>query len=93
MSDKIKCFVCQNAEACNKNPVKAVESRNPSWLVIPERGLYTGVAIFGAVGSGKTSVCMHPLAQQILSRQAANPQRRGPVIHFFPQNRFRSPRL
>ena len=59
------------------HPVKTVEIRNPSWLIIPERGFYTGVAIFGAVGSGKTSVCMQPLAQQILSRQAANPQRRA----------------
>ena len=59
------------------HPVKTVEIRNPSWLIIPERGFYTGVAIFGAVESGKTSVCMHPLAQQILSRQAANPQRRA----------------
>ena len=33
------------------HPVKAVKSRNPKWLTIPERGLYTGVAIFGAVGS------------------------------------------
>ena len=59
------------------HPVKAVEIRNPSWLIIPERGLYTGVAIFGAVGSGKTSACMHPFAQQILSWQAGNPQRRA----------------
>ena len=44
------------------HPVKAVESRNPKWLIIPERGLYTGVAIFGAVGSGKTSACMRPFA-------------------------------
>ena len=39
-------------------------------VTIPERGLYTGVAIFGAVGSGKTSTCMHPFAEQILSWQA-----------------------
>ena len=58
------------------HPVKAVESRNPKWLIIPERGLYTGVAIFGAVGSGKTSACMHPFAQQILSWRAGDPQRR-----------------
>ena len=50
--------------------MKAVESRNPKWLTIPERGLYTGVAIFGAVGSGKTSACMRPFAEQILSWQA-----------------------
>ena len=59
------------------HPVKAVESRNPKWLTIPERGLYTGVAIFGAVGSGKTSACMHPFAQQVLSWQAGDPQRRA----------------
>ena len=58
------------------HPVKPVEIPNPSWLIIPERGLYTGVAIFGAVGSGKTSACMHPFAEQILSWQAGNPQRR-----------------
>ena len=59
------------------HPVKPIEISNPSWLIIPERGLYTGVAIFGAVGSGKTSACMHPFAKQILSWQAGNPQRRA----------------
>ena len=59
------------------HPVKAVESRNPKWLIIPERGLYTGVAIFGAVGSGKTSACMRPFADQILSWQARDPQHRA----------------
>ena len=59
------------------HPVKAVESRNPKWPTIPERGLYTGVAIFGAVGSGKTSACMRPFAEQILSWQAGDPQRRA----------------
>ena len=62
------------------HPVKAVEIPNPSWLVIPERGLYTGVAIFGAVGSGKTSACMHPFAQQILSWRANDPQRRAAAL-------------
>ena len=47
------------------HPGKTVEIRNPSWLIIPERGFYTGVAIFCAVESGKTSACMQPLAQQI----------------------------
>ena len=62
------------------HPVKAVEIPNPKWLVIPERGLYTGVAIFGAVGSGKTSACMHPFAQQILSWQAKEPQLRAAAL-------------
>ena len=33
--------------------VKAVEIPNPKWLTIQERGLYTGVSIFGAVGSAR----------------------------------------
>ncbi len=49
-------------------------------LTIPERGLYTGVAIFGAVGSGKTSACMHPFARQLLSWQATNPERRAAAL-------------
>ena len=58
------------------HPVKPIESPAPEWLTIPERGLYTGVAIFWAVGSGKTSACMHPFARQLLSWQADNPERR-----------------
>ena len=62
------------------HPVKAVEIPNPKWLVIPECGIYTGVAILGAVGSGKTSACMQPFAQQILSWQAKNPKRRAAAL-------------
>ena len=62
------------------HPVKLAESPTPEWLTIPERGLYTGVAIFGAVGSGKTSACMHPFARQLLSWQAKNPERRPAAL-------------
>ena len=62
------------------HPVTLTERRTPDWLVIPERGLYTGVAIFGAVGSGKTSACMHPFARQLLSWQADSPDRRAAAL-------------
>ena len=62
------------------HPVEAREIFNPSWLTIPERGLYTGVAIFGAVGSGKTSACMNPFARQLLGWQAGNPQMRAAAL-------------
>ena len=62
------------------HPVRAIEIQSPEWLTIPERGLYTGVAIFGAVGSGKTSACMHPFARQLLSWQAHNPERRPAAL-------------
>ena len=42
------------------DPRKAIPAENPHWLTIPERGLYTGIAILGAVGTGKTSYCMFP---------------------------------
>jgi len=59
------------------HPIEPREAARPQWLVIPERGLYTGVSIFGAVGSGKTSACMHPFAEQILSWAAEDPRRRA----------------
>ena len=59
------------------HPVDAKEVPQPEWLTIPERGLYTGVAVFGAVGTGKTSGCMRPFAEQLFSWQADDPQRRA----------------
>ena len=62
------------------HPVEAREIFSPSWLTIPERGLYTGVAIFGAVGSGKTSACMNPFARQLLGWQAGNPHMQAAAL-------------
>jgi hypothetical protein len=55
----------------SSDPVK-----NPRWLAIPSRGLYTGIAIFGAIGSGKTSGCMYPAAEQIFGFQASDKTKR-----------------
>ncbi len=54
------------------NPRKPGPSKTPRWLTVPERGLFTGIAVFGAVGSGKTSSCLYPFAEQILSYKALN---------------------
>ena len=51
----------------------AGRAQNPGWLTIPERGLYTGVMILGAVGTGKTSACMYPYVDQLLRWQARDP--------------------
>ena len=59
------------------HPTALRESGRPSWLTIPEAGLYTGILVVGAVGSGKTSACIHPFATQILSWQADRPDRRA----------------
>jgi hypothetical protein len=59
---------------------KREAAENPQWLILPERGLYTGVAIFGAIGSGKTSCCIQPFAEQILGYMADDPERRAAAI-------------
>ena len=59
------------------HPTDAKEVAAPQWLTLPERGLFTGIAIFGAVGSGKTSACMHPYARQIFHWRADDPKRRA----------------
>jgi hypothetical protein len=58
------------------NPQKQVPTQNPQWLVIPERGLFTGVAILGAIGSGKTSCCMYLFAEQILAYHSGDTEKR-----------------
>ena len=52
----------------------------PTWLAIPARGLFTGIAIFGAVGSGKTSGCMYPFAEQILAFRRNDRERRPAAL-------------
>jgi hypothetical protein len=42
----------------------------PSWLSIPERGLYTGIASFGSIGSGKTYGLILPAMRQLFSYRA-----------------------
>src|SRR5437764_2296705 len=48
----------------------------PQWLTIPERGLYTGVAIIGAIGTGKTSACMYPYVEQLVGYRPTEPARK-----------------
>ncbi len=48
----------------------------PTWLTIPQRGLYTGVMILGAVGTGKTSACMYPYVDQLLRWRADDRDRK-----------------
>ena len=58
------------------HPTKHEPSAHPRWLCLPARGLYTGVAVIGAVGSGKTSGCLYPYAEQLLAFGAQDPARR-----------------
>ncbi len=62
------------------HPVAVREAASPQWLVLPELGLYTGILICGAIGSGKTSACMRPFARQLLGWQAGDPERRAAAL-------------
>jgi hypothetical protein len=49
-------------------------SPDPRWLTITERGLYAGIAMFGAIGTGKTSACMQPFIEQLMAYRADVPE-------------------
>jgi hypothetical protein len=59
------------------HPKRPEPADEPRWLTIPDRGLYTGIAIFGAIGSGRSSCCMYPFAEQILAYKASDADRRA----------------
>ena len=48
----------------------------PQWLSISERGLYTGIASFGSIGSGKTYGLILPAMRQLFAYRANDPARR-----------------
>jgi hypothetical protein len=53
-----------------------IPSHSPRWLSIPERGLYTGIAAFGSIGSGKTYGLILPAMRQLFAYCAGDPERK-----------------
>lgn len=51
-------------------------SADPRWLEIPELGLYTGIAVIGSIGSGKTQGIILPAMRQLFAYRATDPGRR-----------------
>jgi hypothetical protein len=56
--------------------LKPLPSPAPSWLCISERGLYTGICVVGAIGSGKTQAVVLPAMRQLFAYRADNPDER-----------------
>jgi hypothetical protein len=52
--------------------LKPKPSPAPSWLCISERGLYTGVCVVGAIGSGKTQALILPAMRQLFAYRASD---------------------
>jgi len=48
----------------------------PTWLSLPERGLYTGICVVGAIGSGKTKAVVLPAMRQLFAYRANDAARR-----------------
>ena len=55
---------------------KPKPSSTPQWLSIPARGLYTGICIVGATGSGKTRAILLPAMRQLFAYKANDPKQR-----------------
>jgi hypothetical protein len=51
-------------------------SDRPGWLVLPEKGMYTGILITGATGSAKTSAAQYPFTAQLIHLHAKDPARK-----------------
>ena len=56
--------------------LKPGSSATPRWLSVPERGLYTGTAVIGSTGSGKTRALILPAMQQLFAYRAADPEKK-----------------
>ena len=62
------------------NPRLPIPAENPRWLIIPERGLFTGTIMIGAIGSGKTAGGMYPFTDQLLGYRAADPNAKASAL-------------
>lgn len=58
------------------DPRTPVPVAHPRWLTISARGLHTGIAVFGAIGSGKTSSCILPFIRQLVAYKATSKSER-----------------
>ncbi len=48
----------------------------PEWLIMDKYGLYTGLIILGATGTGKTSACAYPFLDQLARYKRDEPEER-----------------
>jgi len=56
--------------------IEATPAAHPQWLSIPEKGLYTGIAALGAIGSGKTRGVILPAMHQLFGYKARDPEKK-----------------
>jgi hypothetical protein len=66
-------FLVLGEQHYRASPTRAPD---PRWLVMPARGLYTGMILIGATGSGKTSAALYPFVEQLVAYRATDPARK-----------------
>lgn len=53
---------------------------HPSWIIVPEKGLYQDFLICGGKGTGKTQSCMYPFTKQMIFYKAYSPQEKSGML-------------
>ncbi len=56
--------------------LKPKPSPAPRWLTIPDLGLYTGICVVGAIGSGKSSAIVLPAMRQLFAYRAGDSEQK-----------------
>jgi hypothetical protein len=72
-------FVVLGEYHCDKygHPLPLMErSNHPDYFIIPEEGLFTGLIVFGATGTGKTASALMPTVDQLFGYRSQDPARR-----------------
>lgn len=52
----------------------------PTWVVVPEKGLFQDFMIIGGKGTGKTAGCMYPFTMQMMYYKAYNPEEKTGML-------------
>src|SRR6266849_9205239 len=60
--------------------LEASPAAHPQWLSIPEKGLYTGIAALGAIGSGKTRGVILPAMHQLFGYKRVTQRGNCPAL-------------
>lgn len=71
LRDELKLIVGEVHHQLKPEPSPA-----PHWLSIPELGLYTGICVIGAIGSGKTQAIILPAMRQLFALKAHDAKRK-----------------
>lgn len=62
------------------NKKNIVKVPNPTWMVVPEKGMFQNFLISGTIGMGKTACVMYPFVKQALFYKAHDNQKKAGML-------------